>query len=73
MSNPYAGLLALLPSTPLQVGTVLDTAAGVSTIELPGGGTITARGSATIGAKVFVRAGLIEGEAPSLTLVAIDV
>lgn len=73
MSNPYAKLLALLPSSPLQVGTVNATADGITTVQLPDGGTILARGTATIGQRVFVRAGAIEGEAPALPIVTAEV
>ena len=40
-------------------------------VELPDGSVISARGSANIGARVFVRDGLIEGEAPNLTYVEV--
>jgi hypothetical protein len=43
-------------------------------IELPGGHRIVARGNVTnTGSKVFVRGGVIEGEAPALTYVEIDI
>ena len=38
-----------------------------------GAGTLRARGDAALGDVVFVRDGVIEGPAPSLTLVTIDV
>ena len=40
-----------------------------ATITLPGGGVLQARGQATVGQRVFVRDGVIEGEAPALTYV----
>jgi len=73
MRNPYAALLALLPNSPLQIGTVLDISNGVATIQLDGGGLTTARGDATTGDKVFFRDGAIEGTAPDLPLEVIDV
>lgn len=73
MRNPYRALLNLLPQTPLQVGTVAAIANGVATILLPGGGTTNARGQAEIGTRVFFRDGVIEGPAPSLGFVAIEI
>ncbi len=71
--NPYKRLIGLLPSTPLQVGDVVDVTGGIATVELPGGGQLSARGVATVGQRVFVRDGVIEGLAPSLTFVTVDV
>lgn len=73
-TNPYRALLALLPQDPLQVGTVTTiNADDTRTVQLPGGGTLRARGDAALGARVFVRSGLIEGPAPALTVLTIDV
>ncbi|MBS0505802.1 MAG: hypothetical protein JSR53_00305 [Proteobacteria bacterium] len=69
MSNIYRQFFELLPKRPLEVGDVAALDAGVATITLPGGGVIQARGQATAGQRVFVRDGLIEGPAPSLTYV----
>lgn len=71
--NLYRAFLDLLPPRALQVGTVIDVSAGISTVELPGGGVLTARGPAAVGQQVFVRDGLIEDEAPELPLVLIEV
>lgn len=71
-ANPYTRLLALLPQYPLQVGDVIEFSDGVATIELPGGGISQARGTTTIGARVFFRDGLIEGPAPDLPIEIID-
>lgn len=71
--NLFAQFQKLIPQTPLQVGDVAAVSGGVATITLPGGGTIQARGTATVGQRVFVRDGLIEGLAPSLTVELIDV
>ena len=73
LSNPHSRFLALQPPKPLQVGTVLTMDAGVATIELPGGGRLQARGAAAVGDRVFVRDGLIEGEAPNLTYISAEV
>lgn len=71
--NPYKLLKSILPDPPLLVGDVIDIDAGTATIELPDGGRVQARGSATVGQRVFVRDGVIEGEAPSLPVELIEV
>ena len=73
MRNPYRQLLEVLPQRPLQVGDVLQMTNGVAIVELPGGGRLTARGDATVGQRVFVRDGVIEGAAPSLPIETIEV
>lgn len=69
MSNLYRQFLDLLPPRLLLVGTVSSISADVATVELPGGGVLRARGEASVGQRVFVRDGLIEGPAPTLTYV----
>lgn len=71
--NPYKALLGLLPGRPLLVGEVLAVENGVATIEMPGGGTMQARGAATVGQQVYFRDGAIEGVAPSLSVIEIEV
>ena len=61
--NPWKALQGLLASPPLQAGVVLSITDGLVTVELPGGGLITATGPATVGQTVFVRGGVIEGDA----------
>lgn len=73
MRNPFRAFLDLIPADPLQVGTVQSVADGLATIELPGGGTLKARGEATSGQNVFVRGGAIEGAAPALPIEIIEV
>ena len=67
MANLYKQFLDLQPPKPLEVGTVLFIDHGLANVEMPGGGAIQARGQATQGQRVFVRDGVIEGEAPTLT------
>lgn len=69
MPNIYRQFLDLLPKRPLEVGDVTAINAGLATITLPGGGVMQARGQATMGQRVFVRDGVIEGPAPALTYV----
>ena len=73
MTNLYKRLLDLLPTKPLQVGEVTKVYAGMVTVALPGGGSIQALGVASIGARVFVRDGRVEGIAPLLPVVVIQV
>lgn len=73
MHNPFRQFLELLPSRPLQVKTVASVLGEVAVVDLPGGGSIQARGQATVGMRVWVRDGVIEGEAPALTYVSATV
>lgn len=73
LRNPLAQFLALLPARPLQVGTVSAITGGTATIDLPGGGQVQARGTTAVGARVFVRDGAIEGNAPALLYVEAEV
>lgn len=67
MFNLYQVFQSLQTPRTLQAGTVTHMEGDVATIELPGGGTIRARGQALVGDLVFVRDGLIEGKAVALT------
>jgi hypothetical protein len=72
--NPFKELLGLLPGSPLLVGRVVAVATGLVTVQYPGGGQQIARGAGyPINAQVFVRNGVVEGLAPSLTAVTIEV
>jgi len=52
---------------------VLSISGEVAAVELPGGGRLQARGQATVGQRVFVRDGVIEGAAPDLPVVLFEV
>lgn len=65
MSNPYKRLLGLLPQEPLDIGTVTAVHADGVTVELVSGAQVRVRGDAEVGARVWVRAGVIEGPAPA--------
>ncbi len=73
MRNLYRAFLDLIPDPSLQVGTVTAIQASIATVELPGGGQIKARGNASVGAKVFVCNGVIEGTAPDLPIELIEI
>lgn len=68
MTNPYRAFEGLRPGRRLLIGEVTaHNADGTSTVELLDSRTIRARGqSVAVSSKAFVRAGLIEGEAPNL-------
>ena len=46
---------------------------GVAVIEVPGGGQVAARGEAAVGQRAFFRDGVIEGVAPDLTIVEVEI
>lgn len=73
MANLYREFLRLIPDAPLLVGTVVAVGAGGCEVQLPGGGTVFARGAAALAQKVFVRDGAIEGEAPDLSVELIEI
>lgn len=75
-TNLYRALRELLPDAPLQVATVkfVHTATGESTVEWIGGNQQRVRGTTVaVGKMAFVRNGVIEGAAPTLTLETIEV
>lgn len=73
-SNLYRALLELLPEAPLLVGTVTVVHSDETvTVALSGGGLLRVRGSAAVDDRVFVRNGVIEGPAPALTNVTINI
>jgi hypothetical protein len=73
MPNLYKQFRDLIPEPPLLVGTVTSLQTGYAVITLPDGSEVNARGSAVIGNKVFVRDGVIEGTAPNLSVVVIEI
>ena len=73
LTNSAARLRRILPGAPLLVGTVSSITGTSAAITLPDGIKVQARGTASVGDRVFVRGGLIEGPAPALTLVDIVV
>lgn len=73
LSNPFARFQALQPPKRRQVGEVIAVTGNVVTIELPGGAVLQAIGQAGVGDRVFVRDGLVEGQAPALTYITSEV
>ena len=75
-TNLYRALRELLPEAPLQVATIssVDYGTGSSTITWPGGTQQVVRGTSVgTGSRAFVQGGVIEGPAPDLTIVLIEI
>ena len=67
MPNVWSQFRALLPDTPLHIGTIaVRHTDGSATVELLDGGLVRVHGTGSIGARVFVRNGRIETIAPQL-------
>lgn len=73
MINLQKQFLALIPDAPLLVADVLATDGSTATLQEPGGGLLHARGAASVGQRVFVRDGAIEGVAPALSYITAEV
>lgn len=73
MANLYATFKKLIPNEPRLVGAVASVFTGGAVITLQSGATLRVLGEATVGQKVYVRGGVIEGPAPSLTLVEFEI
>ena len=75
MSNLYQALRDLLPTAPLLVASVVSiNPDNTTTVQFPGGNQQRVRGAgATVGSQVFVRDGVIEGAAPALSTLTIEV
>ena len=54
MANPYCCLMALLPTTPRQVGEVISISGSRVRVDLVGGGVRTCQGYAQVGGMIFV-------------------
>jgi hypothetical protein len=72
--NTWARWKRLLPDAPLLIATIAATYAdGTVLVAYPGAGTQRVRGTGTIGGAVWVRGGVVEGEAPTMTASEIEV
>ena len=69
MSTLYIQPKELLAPGRVQLGEVTAYAEGMATVDLPGGGQLRARGQASVGTKVFVQDGVIQGPAPDLPMI----
>jgi len=72
-TNLWRRLKQILPDPPLLVGVVDSVSAYGAMVELPDGSLVAVRGSANVGQTVFIRNGVIEGEAPALPVVLIEI
>lgn len=72
-TNLFTAFIELLPSYPLQVATITAIDGEVARLALPGGGMLTARGVGAGGDQVFVRNGVIEGQAPLMPFVQVEI
>lgn len=65
--NPYSVFLDLMPPKRLLIATVTGIDGDMARLVLPSGGVLTARGvgERAVGAEVYVRDGVIEGDAPA--------
>lgn len=73
--NAWTRWKALNPEPALMVGEVIsqDLAAGTSQVQILGGSLLRVQGTAgAVGLPVFVRDGKIEGDAPTLPTVEIE-
>lgn len=74
-TNVYKAFLDLIPADPQLVGKVLShNADGTSTIQFPDGRTLRVQGQdVAVMSNAFVRGGRVQGPAPALEVVMIDV
>jgi len=74
MPNLWRQFSELLPDSPLLIGTVVSQHSNDTvTVELLDGGLLRVSGSSTVGDRVFVRDGQVEGVAPTLPSVVIEI
>jgi hypothetical protein len=73
MSNPYRRLVGLLPDQTIDTGAVIAVHDDGVTVELHTGALVHARGTATVGEFVYLKGGAVEGPAPDLVGVDIEV
>ena len=72
-TNPYRALLALLPEPVTDVGEIIAVHAGGCTVQILSGDQVEARGAGSIGDLVYLRDGAIQGPAPVIDTVEIEV
>ena len=71
--NQLSQFRKLLPSQPLLAGEITNVNAGGVTVQLISGGVVRVRGTGSVGASVYLQNGQIQGPAPSLQQVNIEV
>jgi len=73
MPNAWIAFKALIPDAALLVGVVLTSDESGTLVELPDGSRLSVRGVAEVDACVFIRDGVIEGAAPNLPTLEIEI
>lgn len=61
------------PPRPMTVGVVVSADFGKCTVEWPGGSRLRVEGAGTVGQHYFIRDGRLDGEAPGLPTVILEV
>lgn len=73
MRNLYKRFSDLTGRSLRTVGTCISADAGECTIQYPGGGLVRVKGSGTPGQRYFVLDGRLDGEAPTLAALVVEV
>jgi len=74
MANIWKQFQDLIPGNPLLIGEVAAVNIdGTCTITMPGGSTMRAIGSGTVGKNVFIKDGTIQGDAPDLAYYELEI
>lgn len=73
MPNLFSVFKELIPSDPLLVGTVSESFGDTHRVTMLGGGAMMVRGKANQGDTVFIKGDLIQGAAPSLPMVSVEI
>jgi hypothetical protein len=72
--NLWSNFQSLIPKAPLLVGEVIGVNSnGTCSVTMPGGGNMRVIGASTVGKKVFIKDGVIQGEAPDLDYYELEV
>jgi hypothetical protein len=61
------------PPSLTAVGVVVQADSEECTVEFPGGSRLRVKGTGTVGQRYYIRAGRLDGEAPALTPVVVEV
>lgn len=61
------------PPTLITVGTCVSADFGYCTIEFPGGSSQRVQGAGTVGTHYYIREGRLDGEAPALSVITIEI
>ena len=71
--NLFRQFEKLLPQRPLLIGTVTAVTTDGLLVQLLGGAQVRARGEAQVGERVFIRDDAVEGKAPAMPTITIEV